>query len=120
MIGFIIFNKKIMAKKEEKIVEIDVNKGLALISYIWILCLIPLLLKRKDEFVGHHAKQGLVLFVFEIILMVVGVIPLLGWLLAFVGWILAVVLAIMGIINVLAGKKWVMPILGKYADKLKF
>jgi len=110
-----------MPKEEKKQeVEFDENRVLAILSYIWILCLIPLLLKRKDAFVHHHAKQGLVLFIFEILLMVVGVIPLLGWLIAFLGWILSVILAVMGIINVLAGKKWEMPVLGKYAEKLKF
>ena len=105
-------------KKQE--VEFDVNKILGILSYVWILCLVPLVLKRKDEFIHHHAKQGLVLFIFEIVLMVVAVVPLLGWLLAFVGWIFAVILALMGIVNVLAGKKWEMPVLGKYADRLKF
>jgi len=106
--------------KETKELQIDVNKGLGVLSYVWILCFVPLLLKRKDKFVGHHARQGLVLFIFEVILMVLGVIPLLGWLLAFVGWIIAVILALSGITNVLAGKIWRMPILGKYADKLRF
>lgn len=108
-----------MAKNEEKKMEFDEDKGLAVLSYLWILCLVPLLLKRQNEFVRHHSRQGLVLFIFEIILMVVAVVPLLGWLLAFFGWILAVVLSLSGIVNVLAGKMWRMPVLGKYADKLK-
>lgn len=89
-----------------------------MISYLGILCLIPLLLKSKDKFVQHHAKQGLVLFIFEIILIVVGFLPLLGWLLGFLGWIFAVLMSIMGIINALAGKLWQMPILGKYKSKI--
>jgi len=107
-----------MAKQKQE-VTFDVRKTLGILSYVWILCFIPFLLSR-DEFIRHHARQGMVLFIFEVILMVVVIIPLLGWLLAFVGWIIVVVMAAMGIVNVLAGKKWVMPVLGKYADKLRF
>ena len=39
---------------------------LAIISYIGILCLVPILMKEKDEFVKFHAKQGLVLFIVEV------------------------------------------------------
>jgi len=117
-----------MEREKKQEAEFDVNpstwlrtgKVLGILSYIWILCFIPLLLKRKDEFIHHHAKQGLALFIFEIALSVVAVVPLLGWLLSFFGWILAVILSLLGILNVLAGKKWEMPVLGKYADRLKF
>ena len=38
----------------------------AILSYLWILCLIPVLMKKEDEFVKFHAKQGLMLFIVEV------------------------------------------------------
>lgn len=108
-----------MPKKQTKqIPEIDINRGMAVISYLFCLCLIPLLLKSKDKFVYHHAKQGLVLFIFEIIIIVVGLLPLIGWLVSFLGLIFAVLMSIMGILNALAGRMWEMPVLGKYKGKI--
>jgi hypothetical protein len=39
----------------------------AIVAYIGILCLLPLLLKKDNKFALHHGKQGLVLFIAEII-----------------------------------------------------
>jgi len=90
------------------------------IGYIWLLFLVPLLLKKNDEFCQFHARQGLVLFIFSLIIMVLGGIPVLGWLIILpVGWILIAILALLGIINALQGKKWEMPFLGKFAKKIK-
>ncbi|EKD47008.1 MAG: hypothetical protein ACD_66C00259G0004, partial [uncultured bacterium] len=43
--------------------DIEDNKVLAALSYIFILCFVPLLLARDSKFAQYHAKQGLVLFV---------------------------------------------------------
>ncbi len=102
-----------MAKKSSS----DDSKVFALLSYLGILVLIPLIMKKDDAFVKFHAKQGLVLFIFELVLYVLAVIPVIGWILAPIGWVIALILSIMGIIYSLQGKKWVMPVLGKYADK---
>ena len=48
------------------------NKIIAAIGYIWILFLIPLLLKSKNEYCHFHAKQGLVLFGFSILISIIG------------------------------------------------
>jgi len=45
--------------------KMDENKIMAILSYLSILCLIPLFTKKDNEFVYYHAKQGLVLFGFE-------------------------------------------------------
>lgn len=94
------------------------NKGMALLSYIGILVLVPLLTVKDDEFVQFHAKQGLVLLIAAIAISVVGVIPLLGWLIAFVGGLTCLVLAVMGIINVLNGEKKPLPLIGQFSDKI--
>jgi uncharacterized membrane protein len=122
---------------------IEEGKIFALLAYLGILCLVPLLAKKDNKFAYFHAKQGLVLFIVEVVLFIViaivsvvigiiggiighglgfitGILSLLLWLL----WLLCVVgflaLSIMGIVNSLNGKYWEMPVLGKYAQKFKF
>jgi len=95
------------------------KRVIAALSYIWVLCLIPLLTRKNDEYCQFHAKQGLVLFIGSFAVMVLGMIPILGWLIVLpFGWLLIVILSILGIINALQGKKWEMPFLGKYAGKI--
>lgn len=96
------------------------DKTFAALSYLWILSLVPLLLKRDRDFVQFHARQGFLLFVGEVIITLIGMIPLLGWIVAFVGWIAAVILSVAGIIAALGGRYWDMPYLGEYARKLNF
>ena len=48
-----------MIEKDQK--DINRNRHIAAASYIWVLCLIPLLFKRESKFAQFHAKQGLLL-----------------------------------------------------------
>jgi len=90
------------------------------IGYIWLLFLLPLLLKKDDEFCQFHAKQGLMLFLFSLVVMILGGIPVIGWLIVIpIGWVIIGILTLLGIINALQGKKWEMPVLGKWAKKIK-
>lgn len=94
--------------------DIKDNTLIAAIGYIWILCFVPLFLKKKSKFAQFHAKQGLILFIIEIVGWLIFWIPLIGWLL----FLAVLVLAIMGIVNALQGVWWEMPYLGKYAKKI--
>ncbi|HLC63779.1 MAG TPA: hypothetical protein VJK25_00320 [Patescibacteria group bacterium] len=94
--------------------DVENNKVMAAVSYVWILCLVPLFLKRRSKFCQFHAKQGLVLFIVEVIGWLIFWIPLIGWLL----FLFILVMAVMGIMNAMQGNWWEMPVLGKYARKL--
>ncbi len=95
------------------------EKAMAVLAYLWILVLIPLLIKKDSDFCRFHVKQGLVLFLASLGVMVLGMIPLLGWLIILpFGWLIITILSILGIINALQGKKWEMPYVGKYAEKI--
>jgi uncharacterized membrane protein len=94
------------------------DKVFAALSYLWILVLVPLLIKRDREFVQYHARQGLVLFIVELVLSVVSMIPILGWIVGFLGWIAVIILSVLGIVAALAGRYWEMPILSSYAKKI--
>jgi len=99
--------------------KMEDDKFIIFLSYIGVLCLIPLLTKKDDAFVFFHAKQGLVLFIVEVITAFVAIIPVLGWIIAPMASLLWVALSIIGIINITNGEKKELPILGKYADKIK-
>lgn len=92
---------------------------MALLCYLWLLILIPLLTDAKsDPYVKFHVKQGLVLLIASFGSMVLGVIPILGWILIPFYSLFILILAIIGIINALTGKEKALPLIGKYADKI--
>lgn len=107
--------------KEEQKQEVKKEQpnAIAALSYIGILVLVPLLAVKDDEFVKFHTKQGLVLFIAEIATMTISWLPIIGWIFGFFLGILWLILSIMGILNVLAGKKKPLPVIGGFADKFK-
>jgi len=110
------------AKTEFKAEVVDKGdpKVIAALGYLWILFLIPLLFKKDDPFCKHHGKQGLVLFIFSILVSIIGGIPVIGWLISFFGGLIVLGLMILGILKALQGEMWEMPYLGKFAKKLNF
>ncbi|MFA7663150.1 MAG: DUF4870 domain-containing protein [Patescibacteria group bacterium] len=94
------------------------TKIFAILSYFWVLCLLPFILNVKDEFVIKHAKQGLVLFIAEIALYIIAIIPILGWFISIVGSLLAIVISLAGIMKAASGQTWEIPFIGKYASKI--
>ena len=95
------------------------NIGMAVLCYLGILVLIPLLTDAKNEaFVKFHVKQGLVLLIFEVIVSIVWAIPFLGWIVGAIGWVIGVVLFIIGLINAIGGQEKELPIIGKYGEKI--
>ena len=93
--------------------EIEEGKGLAILAYIPVLCFIPFLQGKKgNRFAYEHGKQGVILFLFE-------VVALLGALFWKAALFLASVAALVGIIYVLQGRTWKVPVLGDFADKIE-
>ena len=95
--------------------DAEQNKGMAAIAYIGILFLIPLLAKKDSPFAQYHAKQGLVLFIFEVIASAISWIPVVGWVLPIAGLILFII----GLMNALGGKTEPLPVIGQFGDKFK-
>lgn len=89
----------------------------AILSYLGILFLIPLLVAKDNDFDQFHAKQGLVLFIAEIITAMFAAVPILGWFGAPLLYIFWFILVIIGIINVLEGKKKELPLIGQFSEK---
>ncbi|MDD4607374.1 MAG: DUF4870 domain-containing protein [Patescibacteria group bacterium] len=94
------------------------DKVLAAISYIWILWVIPFVINHKKDFVIQHAKQGLLLFICEIVAWSLGVLPFIGFLLGSMAWMLCIILVIIGIIKAINGEAWQIPYIGHLVDKI--
>lgn len=88
------------------------------LSYIPILVLIPLLVKRDDEFVHFHAKQGLILLIVWIAAWIVTFLPFVGWLIYSLAVVCLGIISLIAIVKVLMGQKWEIPVICTYADKL--
>lgn len=94
--------------------DVEENKVIAALSYLWLLFLIPMLTKKDSPFAMYHAKQGLVFFIFSTIVGFIVWIPIVGWALG----IFSFVLFIIGIMNALGGKSVPLPLIGKFAEKI--
>lgn len=92
------------------------NSGIAALSYMWILFLVPLLGKRDSKFAQFHAKQGMVLFGVEIIAGMFIWFPLFGQLLN----IGLIVIAVMGVIKAFNEEWWEIPYINEWSKKIKF
>lgn len=104
--------------------DVDQNKVYAIIGYIGILFLIPMLAAPKSDFAQYHARQGMVLFIAEVILWVAAWIVMLitfgfGAVLMPIVSIVAIIWSILGIVNAANGVKKPLPLIGQWAIKKK-
>ncbi len=98
--------------------EVKEGKFFAAISYISFLCVVSLILKKDNKFAIHHAKQGLLLFVFEVVAFILSMIPVLGWLIRVFGLLLFFLASLWGVINSLNGNYSRIPLISKAADSI--
>ena len=104
------------------------NRGIMIVlSYLWLLALIPLLTEKEDREVQWHAKHGLVLMAVEIAAMIL--INILFSIVAFVDlgcsgciftWVLSLAIFIVHILCIvkgLNGQRFIVPGISQYADR---
>jgi uncharacterized membrane protein len=104
-----------MATKTDNEKVIREGKVYAILSYLSILCIVPLILKKDNDFVLAHGKQGLVIFVAEVGVFILSIpFPALLQL----GWFILFVMSFIGIIAVLRGQYLELPVVAKVADKI--
>ena len=99
--------------------EVEANKILAAISYLGLLCLIPLFLKKSSPYVQFHAKQGLVLLIAEVIISFVNIIPFFGTIVWGLAGLVLFVVSILAFIKTWKGVSWEIPIVSEYAKKIE-
>jgi uncharacterized membrane protein len=87
------------------------------LSYLSVLVFIPLLLGGVGtEYDRHHLRQGLALFVVGVLASLAAWIWLPLW--ALMNAALLVV-SVYGCVQAVQGKRWVAPVIGRYAAKIK-
>ncbi|MCB9770949.1 MAG: hypothetical protein H6754_00135 [Candidatus Omnitrophica bacterium] len=92
------------------------GKVIAILAYLSILCIIPLLIKKNNIFVLAHSKQGLVLFVGEVAVFILHII--FGvWFLK-LGMFILLTLSFVGLLAVLRGQYIKMPVVSLIAEKI--
>ena len=104
--------------------EAQMKKGMAILAYFGILCLIPLFAAKNDPFARYHTNQGLVLFIFMVIFnilsnvltnILIEISPMLTLIVSGVFGILTLLLcifALIGIIRAAKGQMKPLPIIG--------
>lgn len=101
------------------------NRGIMIVlSYLWILALVPYLVETEDQEIRWHAKHGLVLMGAEIILFVVlsvlVAVPVLGCIIAPIWFVISVgvlILHIVCIVKGIQGNRFLIPQVSQFADK---
>jgi uncharacterized membrane protein len=101
--------------------EIREGAGLAAISYIFFLWILTFILKRENKFAHYHAKQGLVIFIGEVVCIFLPFLPLLGGVGTFLyklGMTVLGIFSLYGIYSSLTGKLCKIPVVTNIASKL--
>lgn len=95
-----------------------------ILSYLWILAVVPLLAEKEDREIQWHAKHGLVLFAAEIVvwigLFILSSLPL-GWVfgcgLVPLVWLAIVIIRLVAIQKALRGSRLELPLVTAFADQ---
>lgn len=91
------------------------SKLFAVLSYVSVLSLIPLLFRRDDEYALYHARQGLALLIYGVVADILGTIPGIGWIFS----LFRVVCVFKGMINAANDIKEPLPYIGKFAERFR-
>jgi len=109
---------------------ISENRNMMIVlSYLWLLALIPLLVDKDDREVQWHAKHGLVLTVVEVVVMIglQVVIMILGAISGGLGCVFTLLIPIfmlailivhvLCIVKGINGQRFLIPSVSEFADK---
>lgn len=97
---------------------IDEGKAAAVLGYVPFMCFVPLIKMKENPFAVKHGKQGLILFVIEIIAAIF-LLPKISDLLWSAVVVLCLAAAVAGVFFAVQGQEWKIPFIGDWADKLK-
>lgn len=90
----------------------------AVLSYLPFLCFIPLLNMRENKEARFHARQGVLLFLIEILAIVFLIDGISRFIFKAI-LIIAIAFSIVGIYFALKGKNYKLPVIGDIIDKYK-
>ena len=85
---------------------------------------IALIAKKNDDYVMYYAKQSLMVFVLMVIIkvfsFVILLLPVIGEIIYYAAWILVAMIWLIGSFYALSGERKPLPIIGSYAESLRF
>jgi uncharacterized membrane protein len=99
------------------------NTAMAILSYLGPLVIISFAVAKQDPFVKYHIKQGLVLFVIEIIIWILGMFffpSYFLWMILRLANLCTLILSIIGIIYAAKGEEKGLPVVGSFSKHFKF
>ena len=94
--------------------DVAENRYLAILCYLNILFLLPLLLKPGSAYIRFHCNQGLLLTIFTLLVSVASRMPLFGLIAGAAGSVFAFACFIRGILNAVNGRVKNLPIIGVF------
>ncbi len=101
--------------KSQIVSPVNDDKLWSILSYIPILCLIPLLQEETNSELRLHARQGVVLMLLEILICIL-LIPGVTTVLFSVGLLICIVFALIGAFNASQSKYWRIPVISDIAE----
>lgn len=96
----------------------DRDTLMAILAYVPVLCLLPLLQEDADEDLRRHARQGVVLMLVELALLLL-LIPEVTRTLLGLGLAVCVIFAVVGAWNAWQGRFWRIPYIAEIAERQK-
>lgn len=94
------------------------SRFMAVLSYLGILCFVPLIRNHGDEFVYFHARQGLVIWMWGVLAIVALHIPGIGKWLFNISLLAVVIYSIIGIISASLNRAWKLPIVYSLSNRI--
>lgn len=94
------------------------SKLIAAMSYLGILCMVPLFMHRDDSYIRFHARQGAILWVWEVLAIYTLLLPAFGKFFFRFSSFFCVIFSLIGLVAVLLGRAWKFPWIGDWAEKL--
>ncbi|MBF0164564.1 MAG: hypothetical protein HQL97_17440 [Magnetococcales bacterium] len=91
------------------------SRLLAALSYLGVLCLVPMLVESKESFVVFHARQGLVLWVWTVLSYFAMHLPGLGPYIFSTSTVLVLFLSMFGLFSVVMNQRWRIPVIATLA-----
>lgn len=94
------------------------SRLMAIMSYLGILCFVPLLRNKDDEFVHFHAKQGLVIWMWSVLAIFAIYLPGVGnWLFSF-STLAVLILSTIGVISAALNRAWKLPLIYSVSNRI--
>ena len=99
---------------DKQIVDVEEKNIYAVLCYIGILIVVPLLVKKDDPYVNWHIKQGIV-----VLAIIIGSLIASAWIerLGNLMFLLILIVDLIAAVQALMGRRWKIPLIGDIANK---